>query len=606
MTETTVGREPLQIVEIVQPYCINRYGIAPCTALLGVTGSEKCFNTRISCQDTANYNQSGDIVWRFIKPQANRTPDIYEESGDDFKTMPIPSLMSTSTSPTRINVGGGSENESPFGRRASATITFQDHPWDDSVGDFYVDERSYVATDRGTFWGKWIARNPFHNGYTVNVYDGYVGQDLSAMNKRTYLLDKIEGPDSSGRVRITAKDPLRLADDKRALAPSPTDATLRDAIDSTQTSGIIFVGLEADVSEQIGNTGTTRYVRVDDEIIEYTGYTTGATNEHTLTGVTRAALGTEAGEHGSGEAMQRVIRYDDYDTWLVAEDMLNSYTNVDPAFIPSADWALEGQTWLTPFSVTGTISEPTPVNELLGELTEQCLFYMWWDERAQEIKIKAIRPEVSAPTELNDDLNIIADSPSMKYDPEQRISRVIVYYNKRNPTESEDDIGNYANVNIRIEGDAESDDQYGESRTRRIFSRWLTSNAQASTVAFRLLAKYVNNPRYLTLRLDAKDRSLWTADVAEITTRTNQDLTGASKAERWQVISAEEIQPGEMVQYDLQTFEFKGRYAFYTDDGVPDYSDATDEQRNSSVSLLGWYSDDDGLMSDGSEGYRYI
>lgn len=603
MTETTVGREPVQIVEIVQPYCVLRYGVSPCTAAIGVTGDIKCFNTRISCQDPTNYDQSGEIIWRFIKPTANRTPDVYDVTGDDISTMPIPSLMSSTTSPTKINVGGGNENESPFGRRSSARISFMDHPWDDSVGDFYISERPYIATDRGTFWGKWLARNPYHNGYTLRIYDGYKGQALTAMTKRTYLIDSIEGPDSRGRVEITAKDPLRLADDKRALAPAPTDATLRDDIDATQTTGIIFVGLEADVSQQLGNTGTTRYVRTDDEIIRYTGYTTGATNEHTLTGVTRAALGTVADSHSADEAMQRVLRYESFSCWLIANDLLNDFTSVPASYIPLADWNSEGNTWLTVFTLSGTVAEPTPVNELLGELTEQSLFYIWWDERDLEIKMKAIRPSTGVPTALSDEFNVIADSGKIRIDPDQRISRTIIYYNQRNPTEDADDIANYANVNIRIDADAESDNQFGESRTRRIYSRWINDPAQALQVGVRLLARYRNNPRYMTIRLDAKDRRLWTADVADITHRIDQDLTGATNTGRWQVISAEEIQPGEVVQYDLQTFEFVGRFGYYMADGSPTYANATPAQRDDERG--GWYADASGLMSDGSEGYSY-
>jgi hypothetical protein len=44
-------------VEIELPVCTLTYGESPCTAALGVTGDKKCFNTRKTCQDIANYDE---------------------------------------------------------------------------------------------------------------------------------------------------------------------------------------------------------------------------------------------------------------------------------------------------------------------------------------------------------------------------------------------------------------------------------------------------------------------------------------------------------------------------------------------------------------------
>ena len=173
MNESTVGREPLQIVEIEQPFCNLEYGVSPCTAEVGVTGSIKCFNTAKTCQDTANYDQS-PLKLRFCKPQSKTPEGVFC----------IPSLMSVKTSPTIINVVGGSRSKGPLGVRAEVSVQISDHPYSDLVVDKYRTERSYIATDRGTFWSKWIARNPYYNNYILRVYDGYVGQELADMRMR--------------------------------------------------------------------------------------------------------------------------------------------------------------------------------------------------------------------------------------------------------------------------------------------------------------------------------------------------------------------------------------------------------------------------------------
>lgn len=81
MTETTIGREPVQIVEIQQPLCANTFGTAPCTA--SGTGDTKCYNTRASCQDAANYR---------ISPAGHLNADLVYEQGD---TIPGPALDAT-------------------------------------------------------------------------------------------------------------------------------------------------------------------------------------------------------------------------------------------------------------------------------------------------------------------------------------------------------------------------------------------------------------------------------------------------------------------------------------------------------------------------------
>ena len=71
MNENTVGREPVQIVEVITPKCNNVHGSAPCTATQ--TGSAKCFNTRATCNDIDNYQ---------ARPAAHLVPDRLYENGD--------------------------------------------------------------------------------------------------------------------------------------------------------------------------------------------------------------------------------------------------------------------------------------------------------------------------------------------------------------------------------------------------------------------------------------------------------------------------------------------------------------------------------------------
>jgi hypothetical protein len=90
-------------------------------------------------------------------------------------------------------------------------------------------------------------------------------------------------------------------------------------------------------------------------------------------------------------------------------------------------------------------------------------------------------------------------------------------------------------------------------------------------------------------------------DVLRISTRAITDSEGNVRPVLWQVISENEVRPGETIVYDCQTYSFIGRFAVYMADGSPTYDLATEQERDAG----GWYADDDGEMSDGSQGYQY-
>ncbi|AFM54864.1 tail fiber protein [Marinomonas phage P12026] len=598
MSNTTIGREPIQIFEIEQPSCSNTYGVSPCAA----AGTSKCFNTRATCQDTPNYNHDASIFWRFTHASSNVVIDTYEQDGAITKTPAIPSLVSVSTVPTKINAGGASDDLSVLGRRASVKITLGDHQHDDSFADKYVDERPYNAFDSGTFWGKWIRRNPYYSAMKCRVYEGYVGETLDQMITKTYVVDAIDGANSQGKVSITAKDPLSLADDKRAIMPQTSDLELFAAINQSKTTGIILTGAELDLSQEMGNTGANKYIRIDDEIILYTGYTV-STEQYTLTGVVRGQLGTTGASHSADESAQRVIHYDTMYSWLIAKDAILNYSTVPSAYIDASAWDVEGNLWLTPFQFTGTIAEPTPVVDILEELTRDSMFYIWWDERTQLIEMRALSPVSGDTPAINNESNILKDSFSLSAKPDERVSRVIIYYNQKNPTANDDEISNYSNVRITVDGEAESEFLFNEVRSSSIFSRWMVSESQALQIGTRRLAAFAETPEYMRITMDAKDRSLWTADVVSVTVPQIQDEFGQAESGLWQIIAVEEIQYGDKIRYDLRRFTFQiNRPAYWTADDQVTYDLASDTDKDD---LNAWWSDGNGLMLNGDDAYRW-
>jgi hypothetical protein len=74
--------------------------------------------------------------------------------------------------------------------------------------------------------------------------------------------------------------------------------------------------------------------------------------------------------------------------------------------------------------------------------------------------------------------------------------------------------------------------------------------------------------------------------------------------ERYQILSAEEVEPGEVVEYQLQNFAIRiARVGFYTEADALNYEQYTEEQIE--ADRLSFNSDEDGLMPDGSTGWEY-
>lgn len=586
--ESSYGREPVTIVELYQPRCGLRFGVAPCTA----TGTPKCYNTWGTCLDQPNIDLTGSITWRFRRPDAGILP-MYEESGDDIKTNPLAMLESVSTSSAELNLGGMRDGKSALGIRAGVTVQLRDALFDDHVGDYYLADRSATPS---TFWRKWRARNLFFSGMRLSVYEGYRGQAIGDMQRRDYILDAVDGPTGDGRVTLRGRDPLALTE--KSLFPRASDLTLRDAIDTTSTT-IILIGPETDLSANFGNTGSTRYVGLGSEAIRYTGWSSVGTNVWQLTGVTRATLGSAAGSHSANAAAQRIGRYENISGWAAAADLIDNHTEIDAAYRDTSQWTTEGGAYLALQRCERTVVEPTKVDALLGQLSQQCQFAIWWDERQRKIPLLANRPPSVAPISLTDTLNILSGTPGVTMDPEAQITRVLVRYAPRDPFKLRD-AGNYRFARLTIEAGIEAPEAANTVRELVIDAPWLIRDYDANALCAAMLLRYRYAPQFLSLEVDAKDRSIKVGDVADITTNAVVDSEGNALVSRWQAVRAEETVAGHKTFLRFQSYYFTGRFGFIMPNTANDYASATADEK-----ATGCYIADSVtlLMPDGSDPY---
>lgn len=538
MSASDFAREPLQVVEIVEPRCSRTFGVAPCLA----TG-EKCYNTDKTCKFVTALDLTASYTTRFVAPAANRfLPDPAAFQPGEA----IPALMAVDTAPTVLNVGAGNDDLSPLGARAVATVAVKDFPSNDVGYDPYLASRTYDPVKRGSFWSKWLVRNPFHTGYTLRIYDGFFGDALSAMIKREYSIEKIDASRSS--VRITAKDILRKVTDNNPKAPALSNGALSAAL---AIGGTSFQAAGAALADY----PATGWVRINDEIIAYTGVALVSGNVE-FTGLTRGALKTTAAAHSQNDRVQRVLAYIDQPFSDIIYDLLTVWGEIATGFIDKPAWDAEYLEWRELYRFTAYISDPEDVQKLVGELCQQALANLWWDERIQKIVLRAQRPNF-APAALMQEGHLVADSVVIEEVAKDRASQVYVYYNPRNPVLKLTDRLSFANAEAFIDVDRER--QYGEAKVKEIFCRWVNTAVIARSLGNAYLLRFRDVRLHITFNLTAKDiADFWTGDVVQIKHFLSVDFTGAEFVRPWLITSAETVEQGGVYRFQAEDNESGG------------------------------------------------
>lgn len=580
-----VGNTPVQLLELDRDVCSLTYGSAPCTAS-GSAGSE-CYNTRSTCQDPANYTKT-TVTDKFCEEDAPRAVIA-------MGYIPAIKKNGISRKPTKIEPYKGMPL---IGSRSISLLDFTHH--DRGMDPYYA---TRTSAPQGTYWGRWLARNKYWIGRSARVIDGYLTDDGELVTRsHYYVIEKFEGPNKSG-VRITVKDPLKLADGDRANIPVKTTGAVANVggISDSATSVTVSTDTGTEYATYRGaavSASNPGYIRINDEYIKYESVTTD-----TLGGLTRGQWGTTAAAHSEGDDVQKCWHCENENVVDLIEEIWQDFTELDTAsYIPSADWAAEKANWLSSTVFTGILGEPESVRKVLEEMCRDAMINVWWNDEDQEVKLKSIIPDDlnTATVNYTDAQHLIRDSVSVKQLPDKRVSRVYVFYKPTDWTNIEQDDMAYAYAQVDATG--EDADHYGQSRIMKIVSRWIPSIGLATQLAGRTLARLKDDPIQIEFTVHAKDDDLKVGESKTISTERLQDVDGAALPTRIQILERQPTVAGAQVKYLAQNLVFAGRYAFIAPDGTPDYSSATDEQK----AAYGFISEADGTFSDGTEAYKIL
>jgi hypothetical protein len=383
----------------------------------------------------------------------------------------IPSIDAVSFTPARISLGDD------LGQRASLRVNLRDHLHVFNGEDY----------NAGTFFGKWRGRYGTKlRGRRLRLIRGLVGQALTDMDTRHYLIEQTDGPTFDGVYTIEAKDVLKFADDDRARAPVVSVGTLSGSINAVVTAASLSpagVGDElypASGYLTIGGKEVVSYTRVNDALT-----------------MVRGQFGSVAQAHTAGDRIQITLRYDGDDVADIIYDLLVNYAAVPAAYINLPEWQTETADNLGVI-YAATITEPTSVKTLVSELVEQAALALWWDDRAQLIRLNVLR-EIATDTDHFDHERIIQGSLNVKEQPLKRISQIWTFYGERDPTDRGAKEDNYRAVLTDV--DLEREAEYGSPEIRQIMARWLETETAASRLNGIQLSRFRDPPRLFSFDL---------------------------------------------------------------------------------------------------------
>jgi hypothetical protein len=583
---TDISRTPVTLVRIPQTWCANTFGVAPCTG----TG-EPCYNTLHTCKSKTEYVQTTRV-------------DVFSSANAAVPFPgPRPLVLSVAYLPTEIT-----DNVTVTGR---IKVTFADEPDTDVGVDPYVTQRAAFPNIPGTFWRKRLARNPAYKGQLMEILEGFLGDPLEEF-------------------RQTAVAPLELITiSKSSVTVSSVDLLKGlGEIETPKKLAIKTLGEVAAESTEIILADTfdvpllpaTGEVRIDDEIIAYSGFDKP---QRRLYNLTRGARGTVPSEHAVQVPVQICRYFPLGNPFDHLKEILLKDAGYPPALVDSAafDYWRDWPGMEVP--MTAFLSEPTKLSDLyLGRKGKTALSgtsgppdsfglvdlldcKSWVGEGLQ---ITIARNIPNAPGRsyraISDAANVVASSTSVDMHESSRVTRVILYWDKV-VLGKDDEPSSYGRRDIGVNADAER--EYGDIVEERIFCRWLKRDVMQEEVLDtfisdlllrRLFGRQDASP-VITLTTELKDSDIVTGQYVVFTTDELLNLDGTPVTTRFQVIKRDFN--GGKPQLKIQRIPVR-RCAFYAPEEATDYviASVADQEYG------GFYSDEKlGKMPNGDEGFYY-
>jgi hypothetical protein len=569
-----ISHTPVDLVKITLDYCSNTFGSGPCTAT--GSGDAKCYNTYFTCKDRANFTKTTK-VYSFVS--CAPVP---------FGTGERPYISKIEPFATEIYLTRD-ENDKIIGTSTGReSVTFLDEPDTDVGIDPYYLTRTYTPADQGTFWRKLYARNPNLKGRPYARYHGFLGDAEAAFEQRFKgVLDTIKFT-IDGSVTLEAVDVFK----KLGETKIPAEYDIKVASDITAS------GLAINLNDATG-LASSGYLLIGQEIIKYDSL---ASQTVTVNAAGRGYADTTAAAHNAEDKAQP-LKY-----FSPASPFAHLLTILDDADIDAADIDTTAFTDLAAWDsdmplFEAWIMQPTTAETLYFEILELVDCRSWIGE---DLKVTIRKNVPNDPdrtyTELSDSENIAAGD-EVDLNPDSRVSKVILYWNK-SPIGVVDDPDSYERRNVEEDSTGNSVNAYNEAAERTIYCRWLADTYMNEDVValyvknlmLRIIAMHADGLPFYDMDTTLKDCAIQTGDFIKITTDAFCQASGAPiSGVCFQVVRRE--MAGDRPHFKTQKFTDR-KIGYIAADAAADWDSATDAEKES-----GYITQEDGTMDGATEGY---
>jgi hypothetical protein len=637
-------RRPAVVLELDLTRCTLTFGTAPCTA----TGTH-CYNTRATCKDPAHFTRGvqtlrfctrgmplppGETLRPYIiavdaavteidpeKGLARRASlkmTLADEPDSDTETDPYVALRGATPQGTfwaRLVA----RNPHYVGRVARVRRGYVTAPWtwDTFIDEVYVVERLDGPDGRGQV--VLTLKDPLKladrakvpaptSGKLAAELKGvtHAGQVVSATSTTVVLPDEASAADGAYTGEEIVITGSTGAGQRRAItayvgatrtATVAAWAVLPEATSTYEISPLSLLlgpGQAAQYPDPVSS-GRRQFVRVGEEVVEYTGKSGDRLTWPAAT--YRGQFGTRRGDRRSGDGVQLCRAFLDVPYTEVVLALLNE-SGISDAQIDTASLTTAEAEWYGPACrITACLAQPESPSTLLEELLPLGHAALWWSPQTQQVVMSVLLPRRASVPEWTDAGHLVEGQTSVQTLDELRQTEVALYYDPLTALANMSEAKSFARAELAIDQDAESLDQYGDSRVQVHYTRWLGRNNETAAAAFvaRRLGALRDAPRRIKLQLDPKDYTLSAGDLSDVTTRHIVDATGAPKRTRVLLTKVEDR--GATIAVEARTTGFAKRYGFIAPNGVPNYPTGTD---------YAYVGPDSGAMSDGGERYWII
>lgn len=454
--KTALYKRPITIVDIVTGYCSNVWNTAPCAPLAGQT---YCFNTYPTCVDS-----DGAVAIDKVNFAATtKTYQFCKTTDMQLADTIRPYVISISDLPQKIS--------NKISVKQRITIEMQDEPDTDVGIDLYYSLRTGYTTPSaipGTFWQKWMARNPNYRNATVKIKEGFEGM-AEADFQITFVgtIDNIKT--ERGKVRIQCVDSWKALEDFKR--PYKINATL--AADITTGTSITFT-LVCDSNTILPTTNS--WLKIGDEILYYSTYNLSTKLVTLPGGACRGIAGTTAAAHLAGAKVEHV-----WCIWGNAYFVMRLLiAQAGLSYDTSFEDLINNLVAITPFVGT-VLTTPTSFATLYFELVQLMQCKSWYDivSGAAVVTLRSdllydewsgtLPTFISAMPSINDESGIISASKNIEGNEDSQYSNFELYYDA--PLFSSISEDNAALIYRGVNEDAYNANFYGDTY-KTIFTRW--------------------------------------------------------------------------------------------------------------------------------------